>query len=87
MLTEKEKSYCSDIAGRVSRMREFLGQNALKEPPESTDWYTFLSALRHIQGNLSNDVSFIATLLAKRYLYSMFSVNFDAAETPRRTRN
>lgn len=82
MLTEKEKGYCSDIAGRVSRMRDFLGQNALKEPPDPTNWCAFLLALRHIQGNLSNDVSFVATLLAKRYLYSKFGINFDAAEKP-----
>ncbi len=32
MLTEREKRYCSDIADRVFRMREFLNENALAEP-------------------------------------------------------
>ena len=82
MLTEKEKRYCSDIAERVSRMRKFLGENALADPPEPTEWHPFLSALRKIQGNLSNDGSFIATLLAKQYLRSKFDVDFDAAEKP-----
>jgi len=66
----------------MSRMREFLNEKALVEPAEPAEWYAFLSALRQIQGNLSNDVSFIATLLAKRYLRSKFGVDFDAAEKP-----
>ena len=82
MLTEKEKRYCSEIADRVSRMREFLNENALVEPPQPTEWHTFLSNLRKIQGNLSNDGSFIATLLAKQYLHSRFGIEFDAAEKP-----
>jgi hypothetical protein len=82
MMTEREKRYCSEIAGRVARMREFLNENALVEPPEPTDWHSFLSRLRKIQGNLSNDGSFIATLLAKQYLSSRFGIEFDAAEKP-----
>ncbi len=66
VVTEKEKRYCSEIADRVSRMRAFLNENALVEPPEPTQWHSFLSTLRKIQGNLSNDGSFIATLLAKQ---------------------
>jgi len=42
----------------------------------------FISAFRKIQGNISNDGSFIATLLAKQFLNSKFGVNFDAAEKP-----
>jgi len=82
MLTEREKRYCSEIADRVSRMREFLNENALVEPPQPTEWHSFLSTLRKIQGNLSNDGSFIATLLAKQYLHSKFGIEFDAAEKP-----
>lgn len=82
MLTEREKRYCSEIADRVSQMREFLNKNTLPEPPQPTEWHSFLSTLRKIQGNLSNDVSFIATLLAKQYLCSKFVIEFDAAEKP-----
>ena len=64
-------------------MRKFLNDNALIEPPDPVAWHSFLSALRKIQGNLSNDGSFIATLLAKQYLQSKFGVDFDAAEKPR----
>lgn len=82
MLTDREKHYCSEIADRVSRMREFLKENVLVEPPEPNKWHSFLSTLRKIQGNLSNDGSFIAMLLAKQYLHSKLSVEFDAAEKP-----
>jgi len=82
MLTENEKRYCSEIADRVSRMRGFLNENALTESPEPVQWHSFLSTLRKIQGNLSNDGSFIATLLAKQYLNAKFGVEFDAAEKP-----
>ena len=82
MLTENEKRYCSEISNRVSQMREFLNQNNLVEPPQPNDWHSFLSSLRKIQGNLSNDGSFIATLLAKQYLCSKFVIDFDAAEKP-----
>jgi hypothetical protein len=82
VLTERERRYCSDIADRVSKAREFLNSNVLAEPPEPTQWHSFVSALRKIQGNISNDGSFIATLLAKQYLNSKFGVDFDAAEKP-----
>jgi hypothetical protein len=82
MLTEKERRYCSDIADRVSRLRAFLSENTLAEPPEAAKWHSFLSELRKIQGNVSNDGSFIATLLAKQYLHSQFGVDFDAAAKP-----
>jgi hypothetical protein len=82
MLTDKEKNYCSEIASRVSRMRTFLDENDLADPPEATAWHAFLSQLCGIQGNISNDGSFIATLLAKRYLQSKFPVDFDAADKP-----
>jgi hypothetical protein len=82
MLTEREERYCSEIAVRVSHMRDFLNKNTLQAPPQPTEWHSFLSTLRKIQGNLSNDVSFIATLLAKQYLRSKFRIEFDAAKKP-----
>lgn len=81
-LTEGEKCYCLEIADRVSRMRKFLNENALVEPLQPIEWHSFVSTLRKIQGNLSNDGSFIATLLAKQYLCSKFGITFDAAEKP-----
>jgi hypothetical protein len=82
MLTHKEKHYCSEIASRVSRMRAFLNANNLADPPDPVAWHSFLSELCRIQGNISNDGSFIATLLAKEYLQSKFRIDFDAAGEP-----
>ena len=54
----------------------------LSGTPHPVVLFEFLSSLRQIQGNLSNDVSFAATLLAKIYLQAKFSLTFDAAEKP-----
>lgn len=81
-LTAQERRYCSNIADRVSQVRQFLSGNALTEPPDPAQWHSFLSALRKIQGNISNDGSFVATLLARQYLHSKFGIDFDAAEKP-----
>jgi hypothetical protein len=82
MLTEREQRYCSDIADRVAQVRDFLSANTLADPPDPTQWHSFISALRKIQGNISNDGSFIAALLAKQYLRSKFGIEFDAAAKP-----
>jgi hypothetical protein len=82
MLTDREKRYCEDIEGRISSIRQFLSENALSEPVDPVQWHSFISTLRKIQGNLNNDGSFVATLLAKKYLSSKFGVDFDAAEKP-----
>jgi hypothetical protein len=59
-----------------------LLSNDLAEPPEPKAWVQFLAKLREIQGNVSNDVSFAATLMAKEYLSRKFGVTFDAAKKP-----
>lgn len=80
MLTDQELDYCSKIALRVAEARTFLDSHSLSEPLEPTALFAFLSELREIQGNLSNDVSFAATLMAKAYLLPKFGLTFDAAE-------
>lgn len=82
MLTDREKEYCSNISGRVSSMKQFLSENNLSEPIDPVKWHSFLSGFRKIQENLSNDGSFIATLLAKNYLASKYEIEFDVAEKP-----
>ncbi len=80
MMTDREKAYCSEILKRIDRLRRKLGGSSLCDQDSMSQWYDFLSSMRAIQGNLSNDISFIATLLAKEYLNRKFSVQFDAAE-------
>lgn len=78
-MTPAEKRYCTEIFDRIERLRMFLNTNSLGKPVSPTAWHDFLSRQKAIQGNLSNDISFIATLLAKEYLVSRYPVSFDAA--------
>ena len=82
MLTEREEKYCATIAERIERMRVLANERTLGNPESPSTWYEFLSALRQIQGNSSNALSFVATLLAKRYLEERFPCSFDAAKKP-----
>jgi hypothetical protein len=82
MLTANEERYCSEISGRIERVRALLAKDNLCQPVHPQTWYTFLAALKEIQGNVNNDLSFVATLIAKAYLSSKFDVVFDAAEKP-----
>ena len=42
-------------------------------------WHDFLAELRKLQGNVSNDLGFFATLIAKEFLKHRHGVEFDAA--------
>jgi len=81
MLTLKEKKYCEEIAARLVRVGEHIA-GAGTEFADATKLFRTLATLRDIQGNLSNDVSFAATLLAKAFLEKRLGVTFDAAEKP-----
>lgn len=83
-LTPNERKQLAAVERRQSELRAFLLQQArpLSDGPLS-DWFTFLSAIKQITGNASNDLSFIATLLAKEYLCSVLVMApFDAALKP-----
>lgn len=81
-LTEREHRYCMEINARIQRVRAFLLSTELADPPEPKELFQFLAMLREIQGNLSNNVSFAATLLAKAYLSNKFKTSLDAAAKP-----
>ena len=81
-LTLREQKYCDEIAGRIDRLRAILNERMLDRQGAPGVWYEFLSSLKQIQGNASNDLSFIATLMAKRYLADKHQVHFCAAEKP-----
>jgi hypothetical protein len=45
----------------------------------ANDWLTYLNGVKDALGNLSNDISFVATLLIKDYLRARFDISdFDA---------
>jgi hypothetical protein len=82
-LTKNEEVFCNKIASRLARMRAHVNAKPLVAPIDPGKWYEILAGLRLIQGNLSNDVSFIASLLAKEFLVKAHRVSFCAAEKPR----
>ncbi len=82
MLTARESKYCTDITDRLERACALLKGRKMDDPVDPVALYDVLSSRRQIQGNLSNDVSFAASLLAKKYLLSAFGAEFDAAAKP-----
>ena len=78
--TKLELAYLEEIRRRLKELRAFINTLDLTESTDVRDWYTSLARLRAIQGNVSNDLSFVACLLAKRYLQEHFAItDFDAA--------
>jgi len=83
MLTSEEAEYFEAIFDRVQQMREFLSEHQTPQLENSRGWYSFLATLKAIQGNLNNDISFVATVMAKEFLYQRFDIySFDAAKKP-----
>jgi hypothetical protein len=79
-LTEAEAQYCREIAAKDAELRKLFSADALCDPPDPRSWYTYLSTIKQIQGNLNNSLSFIATLMAKQFLAARLPLRtFDAA--------
>jgi hypothetical protein len=82
MLSAHETEKMKDIEQWLVAMRAHLAKDV---PPleDSTAWFQYLTELKAIQGNANNNVSFVATILAKEYLLTRYGVKgFDAAEKP-----
>lgn len=80
MLTDGEKLRCTEIGRKISRLGDFLNDTDLGEPTDLSTWYKFLSRIEAILGNAHNDISFVATVLARLYLQKRFArFEFDAA--------
>jgi hypothetical protein len=79
-LTEREERYGHEIRNKDGALRDFISGNALPLYLDERAWLTYLTGIKAILGNLSNDIGFVATLLVKRYLAERFAiVDFDAA--------
>jgi hypothetical protein len=79
-ISEPETRYSRTIHEKLQELRAFLTDNALDPAAHPADAYLFLSKLKSVLGNLNNDISFVATLMAKDYLSRHFDVSaFDAA--------
>ena len=81
LMTSNERVRCTEIYQKDELVRSFLRSVALSDPPDPKQWLEYLCRIRAIFGNLSNSISFIATLLAKRHLATRLDLGgFDAAE-------
>lgn len=82
--TPKEQAYLESIRQHITTLHDCLNKTPT---PITTDdpaaWFEFVGQIRAIQGNTSNDFSFLACLLAKGYLSKRFEISdFDAAAKP-----
>ena len=81
--SDQELTQMKDIQHRLSQVRSHLSENEFPSITEISAWYSFLAKIKFIQGNFNNDISFLATLMAKKYLEERYGLqNFDAAEKP-----
>lgn len=70
-----------DIRGRIEQVSSYLIAKDLSKFEDVADWYNFLADIKSIQGNFNNDISFLATLMAKQYLEKKYGLlGFNAAE-------
>ena len=81
--TKLEAKYIERIQMRLEQLRVNLNQLNLTANSDVSQWYKALAEIKAIQGNINNDLSFLACLLAKNYLEKRFGLNnFDAAAKP-----
>ncbi|HXH24637.1 MAG TPA: hypothetical protein VNI78_05265 [Vicinamibacterales bacterium] len=81
-LTVGERQHLKAIIQRVAEVRDFVCQGEPADEDAGT-WFLYLSAMKVIQGNANNDLSFLASLLAKRHLVRLHGeIAFDAATKP-----
>jgi len=81
-VTAGENENWKDIKERDALLRQFLKSRSFPDSG-SRELCQYLSGIRLILGNLSNSVSFAASMLAKQYLADRFDIGeFDAAAKP-----
>jgi hypothetical protein len=67
-----EEQFCETIRAKDTALRAFLARNYLSNPFDTNQWLQYLTGIKNTLGNLNNDLSFMATLLIKAYLYRRF---------------
>lgn len=82
MPTSGELRYCQNLAARLDRVRAHLSAAPVPTATDPVALFRMLATLRELQGNISNDVSFAATLMVKDFLSARLGATFDAAEKP-----
>ena len=78
-----EAVYLEQIADKDVAFRGFLRRHSVSEDASLEERFEYLTNLKEIIGNFHNDVSFLATLMAKRFLERKFGpIYLDAGEKP-----
>lgn len=68
-ISELEKDMLLNVAEKLKDLQEFFNREELDKDSSALDyWYTYITQIKRILGNLDNDVSFIACLMAKEFL-------------------
>lgn len=81
MLTSNEQTAINKLRDLISCLTSFFTQNSPPLSDSPVDWYDYLAQFKNKLGNVNNQISFIATLLAKSYLMTNFDlIPFEAAD-------
>ena len=68
-VSERERSTIQQTRQRIMRLGAFFAENPLPEADTAAQWFVYVRAIfKEELGNINNDVSFFATLLAQAYL-------------------
>lgn len=81
VLTPGEAQALTWLATKTAELRSFLTTHPIpSETSELKEWYAFFVGMKDLLGNLNNDLSFIATVLAKQFLSQRHGpIEFDAS--------
>jgi len=81
VLTKNEQEKINEISSKLKRISVYIEENVSNTDQEIEHIFKVITGLKSIQGNINNDSSFIATLLAKKYLYEKYQeATFDASD-------
>jgi hypothetical protein len=81
--TPLEEAFLERIRVRLSDLRGYLAGMTLSDQNHVSDFFKALAKIKEIQGNINNDLSYLACLLANNYLEKRLGLSdFDAAAKP-----
>ena len=81
MTQENEIKYLKTVQNKDNRLRDFLSSKPFPDTASSETLFQYLAKIKSIFGNHHNDISFVASLLAKDFLTERFEgLTWDAAE-------
>jgi hypothetical protein len=83
-LSEKEHEQFDKITASLDELQKYLSEERSTRQRDLADWFSRLAAIKSIQGNFSQQLSFFSCLLARNFLHARhdFDKPIDAAERP-----